>query len=299
MSAGDTQLTYVGRPETEPYIMGPRSMLEQNPARPLSIVARAVMLYLYDLSRRPKWTIRLAHVLRALDISSDVWTRVRRELKAAGRYRAEKLQDPKTGKWVWQHYVYSDPITPPPPRRGKSVPLSVPLLSKESIPPKSMDGTSINGCEGDIRSNSSLIPTERSSMDASAPTAHAAADDQQSHPRKKTRRERPSGIVCWYGEDHESAQQIEVAHSATEVSEAVAKIVLRGKDPVPGLVKKEIKHAQASREKAAQAKQREESGPLAEARRRREERERREADPVAREAGLEAARKAAEKLKKL
>lgn len=296
MSGGDTQLTYVGRPEPEPYIMGPRSMLELNPARPLSIAARLVMFYLCDLAGRPGWTIYVAHVIRVLGITNCVWVRVRRELEAAGHYRAEKLRDPNTGRWVWRHYVYRDPITPPPPL-GKAVPSRAPLLSKESTRPKSMDGTSINGCEGDIRSNTSLIPTERSSMNVSAPTRHAAANDQQTHPRKKARRERPSGIVCWYGEDHESAQQIEVAHSPTEVSDAVAAIRLAGKDPVPGLVKKEIQRAQTLHEKAAKAKEREDSGPLAEARRRRAERERREADPVAREAGLEAARKAAMKLK--
>lgn len=286
MSGSDTQLTYVDRPQPEPYIMTPRDMIEQNKSRPLSMTARVVRIYLHDLSKRPGWRIYVTHVQRALDLSPGVWARARRELEAAGYYRAERLQDPATGKWMWRHFIYRDPIAPSP-------------SPKESIPPKPMDGPSSSGHSGDIRTLSSSLTTKRSSRShGGTSVASAAANDQRRvHVQNKKWRERPSGIVCWYPGDHDFAQEIEASIQPDEIAAAVEVIRAAGKDPVPGLVKKEVERARASRHKAQQAELRKASGPLAEAKRWRAEMEMRKADPIARQAALEAMREATEKLK--
>lgn len=286
MSGNDTQLTYVDRPQPEPYIMTPRDMIEQNKAKPLSMTARVVRIYLHDLSKRPGWKIYVTHVQRALDLSAGAWARARKELEVAGYYRAERLQDPATGKWMWRHIIYRDPIAPTP-------------SPKESIPPKPMDGPSSSGHSGDIRTLTSSLTTKRSSRSyARTSVVSAAANDQRRvHPQNKTWRERPSGIVCWYPADHDFAREIEANFQPDEIAAAAKVIRSAGKDPVPGLVKKEVERARTSRQKAEQAEMRKASGPLAEAQKRRAERGRREADPVARQAALEAMREATERLK--
>lgn len=285
MSGNGARLTYVDRAEPDPFITSPRDMIEYNKGHPLSPTARLVRMYLHDLSRRPGWTIYVAQVQRALGLSPGVWVRARRELEAAGYYRAQRIQAPGSGKWEWRHVVYRDPHELPP-------------AVKKSIPPKSMDGLSIYGSTADKRTTTQRITTTRSSITHAHDSAvDAAASDQrrvQSQP--KVWQERPSGIVCWYPDDRVSAEVIEATTPPDVLAVAVVAIRAVGKDPVPGLVIRECQRARFVRDKAEKVKARETSGPLAEARQRRAERERREADPVARQAGLDAARQAAAKL---
>jgi len=285
MSGSGTCLTYVDRTKPDPYIMSPRDMIEYDEASPLTPTARLVRMYLHDLSRRPGWKIYVAQVQRALGLSPGVWVRARRELEAAGYYRAQRMQIPGSGKYEWRYFVYRDPH-------------EMPATAKKAIPPKSMDGPSNDGFRGDIRTLTQRSTTTRSSIGHARDSAvgAAASDQRQAKPQLKKWQERPSGIVCWYPDEHPSAERIEAATPSDEIAAAVTAIRASGKDPVPGRVTREIQHARAARDKAEKAKTREASGPLAEARQRRAERERREADPVARQAGLDAARKAAAEL---
>ncbi|MGN6120561.1 MAG: hypothetical protein ACTHOA_12710 [Rhodanobacter sp.] len=285
MSGNDARLTYVDRAKPDPFIMSPRDMIEYDETRPLSPTARLVRMYLHDLSRRPGWTIYVAQVQRALGLSPGAWVRARRELEAAGYYRAQRTQAPGSGKWEWWHFVYRDPH-------------ELPSAAKKTIPPNSMDGSSIHGFTADKRTTTLRSTTTRSSITQTHDSAASAAanDRRRAKPQPKVWQVRPSGIVCWYPDDHASAEIIEATTPPDVLAATVVAIRAVGKDPVPGLVMREGQRARAMRDKAEKAKAREASGPLAEARKRRAERERREADPVARQAGLDAARKVAAKL---
>ena len=57
---------------------------------------------------------------------------------------------------------------------------------------------------------------------------------------QKRRAERPSGIVTWIVDDTPEAERIEQKHSSGEIRAAVAALAEAGKEPVPGLVAREI-----------------------------------------------------------
>lgn len=148
---------------------------------------------------------------------------------------------------------------------------------------------------------------QRSQAEASrarGPASAAAGKSQQQqkpNATSKVRHDLPNGVVCWVDpnsglDDRPDATILAANASPDEIRAGVTAVEATGKDPVPGLVWREIRRQRAAREKAEQAKAREAAGPLAEARRRHEERVRRDADPAARQAGLDAARKAAAEL---
>ena len=82
----------------------------------------------------------------------------------------------------------------------------------------------------------------------------AAAPSKQG----KIRNVRESGIITWCQDDHPSAEKIENEHSAEEIGQAVSAVRASGKDPVPGLVLRQIErqrrdHEAARRRAAAEA----------------------------------------------
>ena len=68
---------------------------------------------------------------------------------------------------------------------------------------------------------------------------------------QKRRTERPSGIVTWTVDDTPEAERIEQKHTPEEIEAAVAALAVVGKEPVPGLVAREI--AQQKRKAEQQA----------------------------------------------
>lgn len=58
----------------------------------------------------------------------------------------------------------------------------------------------------------------------------------------KSYRRRPSGIICWLPDDEQKAQEIESATPADCIEAAIDRLVDCGKEPVPGLVLREILH---------------------------------------------------------
>lgn len=79
-------------------------------------------------------------------------------------------------------------------------------------------------------------------VEAAAPRAHArGTDSAAAHPTKgKRRTTRASGIVTWDAGDSAEAERIEQQHSADQISAAVSALLTAGKQPVPGLVAREI-----------------------------------------------------------
>ncbi len=68
----------------------------------------------------------------------------------------------------------------------------------------------------------------------------AAATDAAAASKIKTRAQRPSGLVTWLAADVRAAELIEHPHDPATISAAAAAVIVKGKDPVPGLVAKEI-----------------------------------------------------------
>lgn len=78
-------------------------------------------------------------------------------------------------------------------------------------------------------------------------------DSNPGRSREKVRRARPSGIVTWTPDDVAEAERLEAARPGEEISAAVAAVSATGKDPVPGLIEREIEKAARRRAAAARA----------------------------------------------
>ena len=79
---------------------------------------------------------------------------------------------------------------------------------------------------------------------AHAPTPEhvvaSAAAPSSSRKQGKVRVVRESGIVTWCADDPDAAERIEKEHSGEAISFAISAVLATGKDPVPGLVLREI-----------------------------------------------------------
>jgi len=93
-----------------------------------------------------------------------------------------------------------------------------------------------------------------------------AAAPQQINPAPigKRRRVRGSGIVCWLDADEAEAERVENSSSRDDLSDAIQSVLLSGREPVPGLVAREIEHLRRRREAeaAAQARRAASSPPV-------------------------------------
>ena len=67
----------------------------------------------------------------------------------------------------------------------------------------------------------------------------------------KTFSRRPSGIACWFPDDHEKARQLEQTYPPAHIEAAVHHLMQSGKEAVPGLVLREIEQQQREQQAAA------------------------------------------------
>ncbi|MFA6230745.1 MAG: hypothetical protein WC617_11345 [Rhodanobacter sp.] len=207
------------RPDTpEPYVIAPVAMVEYDPERPLSPAARLVRIFLRALATRPRWTIYIAHVQRAMHITEAKWVSVRRELEAQGYYRAVKLRTPE-GKWEWQHHIYEIPMDP---------------ANAKTIPPETGNGGTMDGQAGDTRSPTPCITTSRSSIAREREPAPPAAAGMQKSKVKRVLH----GMVCWCADEVADAERIAATYEPEDVAAAVAQL-LAGKS-YPGHVEAAI-----------------------------------------------------------
>lgn len=91
----------------ERFVMAPPHLLEAG-CGVKKLAARLLLIYLRDLGHRPNWRIRVAHVQRALGISSDQWKVLRKQLEAAGYLREERRRLPD-GKIEWVFHIHDWP----------------------------------------------------------------------------------------------------------------------------------------------------------------------------------------------
>ncbi len=213
-----------------------------------------------------------------------------RELRAAG-YIQQRAKMGAGGRFSGKvTLVYDTPQRLDDDGRPENPPAGFPPAGKPSY--KSSKGTN------EVKTSKAAASRAR---DPASAAAGESQQQQKSSPTSKVRHVRPSGIVCWVDlarglDDLPEAEIIEANATPAEIQDAVTEVEATGKSPVPGLVWASILRRRAALEIAARVKAREAVGPLAEAKRRQAERERREADPAARQAGLDAARKAAAEL---
>lgn len=90
-------------------------------------------------------------------------------------------------------------------------------------------------------------PTKEAAARTPACTADAAAHQEK---RQKRRIVRSSGIVTWTPDDHPEAERIEQQHGADAIGAAIAALAAAGKEPVPGLITREIDRQRREREAA-------------------------------------------------
>ncbi len=193
------------------------------------------------------------------------------ELEGAGYILRRAIKQLNGSFKGWMMYVYDTPAA----ATGKPENPLADFPAAGNPPQKSSKSTT-----------KSKSITSSSIARARDPAAGAAAAGKNE--KKKARRVRPSGLVCWTDDDPQAAASVELDATPGEVQAAVAAVAATGKDPVPGLVAREIQRARAEREKGARAKAREEAGALAEARRRAAERQRLIDDPSERRAAADA-----------
>lgn len=127
----------------------------------LSMPARLVLAYL--VGRPPDWETHVWQVCRFFQLSEARWSRIRRELEAAGYFRQRRLQD-QSGRWVWLHEVFDEPQVE---GEGVGAETSIPpKVGDGSIPRKPMDGQPIHGGpvhgkQGDITKEQYQTETEQ------------------------------------------------------------------------------------------------------------------------------------------
>lgn len=109
----------------------------------LSLSTRAVLAWL--IGRPDGWEVHVWHVRQTFDLTEPRWARMRKEMTDAGYFRQWRSNDPNTGRVVWGHEVWDEPLEPPIPTKSGDGP---------SIPPKTMDGPPMAGRRGDVNNKS-------------------------------------------------------------------------------------------------------------------------------------------------
>lgn len=225
----------------------------------LSLSARAVLAFL--VGRPHGFKIHIWYVRKEMGeensnrkktpLSPARWRRLRNEMERVGYFRQARERSPETGRWTWRHQIFDTAQT---------------TIGTKSTDGESVDGRPIDG-ERANKTKESLskeISTKRSSSTAAAaapaveppppPPRRAAPAAAAPFAQGKKWRRRSSGIVTWNADDEAEAGRLEETTQPETLATAITAIVGSGKDPLPGLVGKEIdRHARATKAQAAQA----------------------------------------------
>jgi len=124
-------------------------------------------------------------------------------------------------------------------------------LCPESLSPFSRDSRNRESREVPISGPESGTPSINKIEEEKEAEVHAAAAaPQQINPPAtgKRRRRRESGIVTWIPDDEVAAERLESNSSPDDLARAVQSVMCYGKDPVPGLVSRELERLLRRRE---------------------------------------------------
>jgi len=223
----DIKIQHEGREPLRAQI--PRSVLRD---QRLSFGARGLFAFLWDLPGG--WEIRLAHLAALGPEGRDAIRARLKELERVGAIRIEEQRRDNgtiSGKtWIMvnpDRWAVESPLSSA--KKYKEIKL------KSDIPTSAY--TSFGKPNAKVLQGVKVLQEE-----AAAPRAHArgTADAAAAHSTKKRRTTRPSGIVTWDADDLPEAARIEQQHLPDHISAAVSALLKAGKQPVPGLVAREI-----------------------------------------------------------
>lgn len=143
-----------------------------------------------------------------------------------------------SGRWAAVAQLAFEQVKSP---RIKSI-----LAKQEGVkglfPSKSIVAPPNSNSNNNINSNAVAAPRERAVEKTAAALQKGSGKNYD---------ERESGIVTWLQDDPAKAEKIEQQHSKVEIDAAVAAVVATGKDPVPGLISREIERRRCERDAAA------------------------------------------------
>lgn len=192
----------------------------------LSLDARAVLSYL--VGRPAGWTFFVAQVQHALGVTDLVWSRVRRELEAAGYYRQNKTRD-AAGKIGWDIVVFDTPELPQEHHPSFTTPGKT--IPGKTIPGKAGDGGAMYGKPGDItekgmqRRETQERNTPRERAEGCKPSAGRAGGPlSDKGVAGKYLTDSETGISLQEGNAQDTRVLHEIKqHSAPEIAAAVAR----------------------------------------------------------------------------
>lgn len=246
----------------------------------LSLEARLVFAYLFNLDSRPGWEIRInGHVLPTLGISESRWPRLRRELETYGYYRLTRMRGPD-GRLRPIHTVCVEPAysktagqahrkssTPANSKGGDFTPSAREALQRADIQHIA------SSTYADARSNAVSAAIQVSDR-AAPPNPHSAPAAQSS--RQSRTRGNTHGVQVWTDDDRSEVARMVEQDGANAVEGAASRVAARGQQPLPSRVKAELRSMRAAPERLVP---RGGTGSLAELRAREAARATREADP--------------------
>lgn len=222
----------------------------------LSFGARGLFQFLWDLPEG--WSPRPCHLLKMSGAGKGALGRLRRELEEVGglvveaiRLTAEQAQerndaDPSRSKqYRAGQVVGSKWVLFSPHLWAKAMPLNANLETWLAAVAQEEDRDAENPTVGvsDCRKHrQSGKPPQR--------FTHASQGSPSSTQQQGKRRERRgSGIVTFYLEDVAAAAQIESKNNKDDIASAVKRVETLGKEPVPGLVQKDLDDIAAERDR--------------------------------------------------
>ncbi len=214
----------------------------------LTFGARGLFAFLWDLPEG--WVIRRKHLATMGPEGLDAISSRLKELMHVGAMFIEPIREDEDGnpipggriagkRWVLvapEQWAIESPLAREPSPDATSTedgktPLSVlPTVGKSAA-------KVLQGVKG-LQAEAAPRAPARGTADAAATTAKVG----------KRRIKRDSGIVTWDAEDIRQAERLEHQHPADHIHGAVAALVQDGKEPVPGVVARQIDRQQRRQE---------------------------------------------------
>lgn len=159
-----------------------------------------------------------------------------RELRVAGYMRTTRIQNAR-GQWITATYIYDIPQ---------------PVNPTEVQKP---DSGFLDAGVPDVGSPAAIKNNQKNDKQKKQQHAQQPADAASAPRSGKKRRVRPSGIVTWTADDVQEAAELEASTPPEELTTAVARLRVKNKQPVPGLVAREVEVARADAAARVQGEQ--------------------------------------------
>lgn len=212
----------------------------------LSFSARGLFAFLWDLPA--DWLIRSTWLATRGPDGKDAIRARLAELRTVGAMRIEPIRA-DDGKVAGTRWVLISPD-----KWAKAAPLRHPTesgISRLSVFP------TVGEPAAKVLQGSTVLQDEAAATRAGARGLANSAATQERYVKRRI--VRASGIVTWTPDDQPEAERIEQQHCSDVISAATTALTTAGKEPVSGLVAREIQrqrhaHEAAERQAAAEGK---------------------------------------------